>query len=63
MKKIDLKKDLKHLYQPSAAKAALVEVPAMNFLMIDGKGHPNRERSYRRRSRRSSPSPSPSSSK
>jgi hypothetical protein len=46
MKKIDLKKDLKRLYQPSAKEAALVEVPAMNFLMIDGRGDPNKERSY-----------------
>jgi len=46
MKKIDFKKDLKHLYQPSANATSLVEVPAMSFLMIDGKGDPNKERSY-----------------
>jgi hypothetical protein len=46
MKKIDFKKDLKHLYQPSAKEAALVEVPAMNFLMINGTGDPNTSRSY-----------------
>jgi hypothetical protein len=46
MKKMDLKKDLKHLYQPSAKEAVLVEVPAMNFLMIDGEGDPNTSRSY-----------------
>ncbi len=46
MKKIDFKKDLKHLYQPSAKEVALVEVPAMNFLMIDGQGDPNTSPSY-----------------
>lgn len=38
---IDLKKQLKHLYQLSADEIAVVEVPAMNFLMIDGSGDPN----------------------
>ena len=34
--KLDLKKQLKHLYQPSAKEVALVEVPEMQFLMVDG---------------------------
>jgi len=46
MKKIDFKRDLKHLYQPSAKEVALIDVPGMNFLMIDGAGDPNQERSY-----------------
>ncbi len=46
MTKIDLKKELKYLYQPSAKEVALVEVPGMNFLMIDGEGDPNTSRSY-----------------
>jgi len=46
MKKIDFKKELKHLYQPSAKEVVLVEVPAMDFLMIDGQGDPNTSRSY-----------------
>jgi hypothetical protein len=46
MKKIDFKKELKRLYLPSAKEAELVEVPPMNFLMVDGAGDPNRERSY-----------------
>lgn len=41
MQKIDLKKELKHLYQPSAKEVVLVEVPRMNFLMMDGKGAPD----------------------
>ncbi len=42
MKKIDLKKDLKHLYNPSAKEVVVVDVPKMNFLMIDGMGDPNK---------------------
>ena len=36
MKKIDFKKELKHLYKLSAKSAERVTVPGMNFLMIDG---------------------------
>ena len=46
MKKIDLKKELKALYRPSAGAVALVEVPAMNYLMIDGEGDPNTAKAY-----------------
>ena len=46
MKKIDLKKELKSLYQPSAKEVALVDVPTMNFLMIDGEGDPNTAKAY-----------------
>ncbi len=46
MKKIDFKKDFKRLYQSSAKEVALVEAPAMNFLMVDGVGDPNKERIY-----------------
>lgn len=41
MTKRDFKKELKHLYQPSAKVFSVVEVPPMNFLMIDGHGDPN----------------------
>jgi hypothetical protein len=37
MKKLDLKKDLKYLYQPSAKKVELVKVPKFQFVMVDGK--------------------------
>jgi hypothetical protein len=40
MEKIDLKKELKHLYAPSAKQAALVKVPRFNFVMIDGEIEP-----------------------
>ncbi len=36
MEKLDLKQELKYLYTPSAKKIEVVEVPAMNFIMIDG---------------------------
>jgi hypothetical protein len=36
MKTLDLKKEFKHLYQPSAKKAELVQVPCLQFAMIDG---------------------------
>lgn len=41
MTKIDFKKELKHLYRASAKEAVIVDVPEMNFLMIDGTGDPN----------------------
>jgi len=40
MDKIDLKKELKHLYSPSAKEVTEADVPAMNFLMVDGEGKP-----------------------
>ena len=46
MTKVDLRKDLKHLYNPSAKAVALVDVPPMNFLMLDGSGDPNTSPAY-----------------
>jgi len=46
MKKIDLKKKLKNLYGVSGKSAVLVDVPTMNFLMIDGEGNPNTAQAY-----------------
>jgi hypothetical protein len=46
MSKIDFKKELKHLYQPSAKTFEVVDVPPMNFLMIDGHGDPNTSQEY-----------------
>lgn len=46
MQKLDWKKELKHLYQPSAKEVMQVDIPAMNYLMIDGKGDPNTAREY-----------------
>jgi hypothetical protein len=38
--KIDLKKELKNLYNPSSKEVTVVDVPAMNFLLINGEGAP-----------------------
>ncbi len=46
MQKIDHKKIFKHLYKPSAKKVEIVNVPKMNFLMIDGKGDPNTSQEF-----------------
>jgi hypothetical protein len=40
MDKVDLKKELKNLYNPSTKEVSFVEVPDMNFLVIDGEGAP-----------------------
>lgn len=40
MDKLDLRRQYKHLYQPSAKKVELVEVPAFQFAMIDGEIEP-----------------------
>jgi len=41
MAKVDLKKELGHLYKPSAKEVSMVDVPAMQFLMVDGEGDPS----------------------
>ena len=46
MQKIDLKKQMKPFYSASAKAPEFVDVPAMNFLMIDGKGNPNTAAEY-----------------
>jgi hypothetical protein len=45
--KTDFKKTLKHLYQPSAKEFEVVDVPPMQFLMIDGHGDPNTAQEYK----------------
>ena len=45
--KIDLRKELKQLYNPSAKEVMLVEVPDMAFLMVDGSGDPNTAQEYK----------------
>lgn len=46
MEKVDLKRELKHLYQPSSKQVVPVDVPAMSFLMLDGRGDPNTSQTY-----------------
>jgi len=46
MEKLDLKKQLKQFYNPSAKYAEIIEVPAMSFLMLDGQGNPNTAQAF-----------------
>ena len=46
MEKRDYKKELKHLYLPSAKEVVAVDVPAMNFIMVDGRGDPNTSQEF-----------------
>ena len=40
MAKIDFKKEMRDLYNPSAKEVTLIDIPKMNFIMIDGQGAP-----------------------
>ena len=40
MEKIDLRKQLKPFYSPSARDFSLIEIPPLQYLMIDGHGDP-----------------------
>jgi hypothetical protein len=46
VEKLDFKKELASLYAPKNTDWELIEVPAMNFLMVDGKGDPNTAKGY-----------------
>jgi hypothetical protein len=46
MTKVDFKKEWKHLYRPSAKEFTVVEVPPLQFAMIDGHGDPNTAPEY-----------------
>lgn len=46
MIKIDFKNKYKELYRPSNKKESIVEVPKMNYLMIDGQGDPNNSKEF-----------------
>jgi len=46
MSKIDFKRTLKALYAPSRKAFSIVDVPPMQFLMIDGHGDPNTAPAY-----------------
>lgn len=48
MAKLDAKKELKQLYQASARDIVRVDVPTLNYLMIDGQGDPNSSPEYAR---------------
>jgi hypothetical protein len=40
MNKVDLKLNLKHRYKPAGKEYAIVNVPPMNFLMVNGADDP-----------------------
>ena len=44
--KVDLKKELKAFYKHSAKKFSIVDLPPMQFLMVDGAGNPNTAKAY-----------------
>jgi hypothetical protein len=46
MTKIDFKKQYKHLYRPPRDRFTVVDVPPMQFLMVDGTGDPNTAQAY-----------------
>ena len=46
-KKLDLRKELRHIYEAAQDKVAEIDVPVLNHLRIDGKGDPNTSRGYR----------------
>jgi hypothetical protein len=46
-RKLDYKRELKELYGPRAGPPAIVDVPELTFLMVDGMGDPNTSRNYR----------------
>jgi hypothetical protein len=41
MEKVDLKQSLKHLYNPPTKEPVFIDVPLMNYLMVDGHGKPD----------------------
>lgn len=46
MEKVDYKKLLRDYYQAKINKPVVVQVPKMNYIMIDGKGDPNTSQEY-----------------
>ena len=47
MSKIDFKRELKEFYRPSGRKFSIVDVPPMQFLMVNGRGDPNTAQEYK----------------
>lgn len=47
MEKVDFKKIMKAFWQPPVGVFSLVDVPKLQFAMIDGKGDPNTSEEYR----------------
>jgi hypothetical protein len=47
MSKLDLKQEQKAFYNPPSSNPVVVEIPPMNFLMVDGHGDPNTAPDYK----------------
>ncbi|MDF1514378.1 MAG: GyrI-like domain-containing protein [Anaerolineae bacterium] len=47
MTKIDYKKEMKAFYNPSRKDFIVIEIPPMQYIMIDGHGDPNTAQSYK----------------
>jgi hypothetical protein len=47
MGKTDLKKQFKELYTASAKEARIINVPELNYIMVDGTGNPNNSRQFK----------------
>jgi len=47
MSKINMRKELKGLYGPSATGCSIVDAPPLRFLMVDGSGDPNTAPEFR----------------
>jgi hypothetical protein len=47
MDAFDIKRERRDLYAPRAGEFALIEVPELSFLMVDGHGNPNTAPAYR----------------
>lgn len=43
MKKIDYRNEYKEIYQPKKGKINFLDIPEMNFLIVDGKGTPKEQ--------------------
>jgi hypothetical protein len=46
-KKLDYRRELKEFYGPRASHPAIVDVPELSFLTVDGMGDPNTSRDYK----------------
>ena len=47
MGKLDLKKEFKQLFSAKVGKPSIVDVPKLNFLMVDGQGNPNTAQAFK----------------
>lgn len=46
MASLDMKKELKELYNASSKEAGFVDVPELNYIMIDGEGNPGTSQAF-----------------